>query len=219
MGISIQRLADSETPSISSTASHHRSSSMLFISRIILPVTISLAVLLSAACSPSAPELPSDTSPAAVADRLTGSGGSAFLSDITTHEWPDDGRRAGELLSWIPRDAGSSDQATAARAGAPAHALAVFLADHYSERKSSGGLNPALIQSYAGALIPYVRAMVGDPTGTSGFEPLDGLDTDMPRTASVFAAMASDPKANEMFTNAAKKSGAAFEQDFADAVA
>jgi len=180
---------------------------------------ISFALLLSTACAPSAPELPSDTSPAAIAERITGSGGSAFLSEITTYNWPDHGRRAGELLAWIPRDSGSLDQATAARAGTTAHALAVFLADHYAEVKDSGKTNPALIQSYAGALVPYLGAVVGDQKGVSSFEPLDGLDTDMPRSATVFAAIGSDPSANSTFTEAANQRGLALEREFADAVA
>jgi hypothetical protein len=177
------------------------------------------ALLLSGACAPSSPELPSDASPAAVADRVTGSGGSAFLSDITTYEWPDDGRRAADLLSWIPRDANSSDRATAARAGTTAHALATFLADHYSDIKNSVGRNPALIQSYAGALVPYLGAMVGDPTETSGFEPLDELDSNMPRTASTFAVMNTDAQASAIFAEAANKRGATYQGNFANAVA
>jgi hypothetical protein len=192
---------------------------MFLILRIILAVAIPFAVLFSAACAPSAPELPSDPSPAAVADKLTGPGGSAFLTGITTYEWPDRGLRAGELMSWIPRDAGSSDPATATRAGKTARAVAVFLADQYKSVKDAGSKNPALIQSYAAALIPYLGAMVGDPTGTSGFEPLDGLDTDMPSTALVFTVMASDPKANDMFTAAAHNRATAYERQFADAAA
>jgi hypothetical protein len=45
---------------------------MILIMRIILAVAIPLAVLFSAACASSAPELPSDPSPATVADKLTG---------------------------------------------------------------------------------------------------------------------------------------------------
>jgi hypothetical protein len=192
---------------------------MVFILRIIAAVVIPLALAFSAACAPSAPTLPTDTSPPAIAMKMAGSGGPAFLSDITHYEWSDDGARAGELLSWIPRDAGSSDPIVAARAGKTAHVVGGFLADQYMNVKGAGAKNPALIQSYAATLIPYLGAMVGDPMGTSDFEPLDGLDTEMPRTASVFAVMASDPKANSMFTEAADNRAAAYEREFADVAA
>ncbi len=99
-------------------------------------------VLVSAACTPSAPALPTDASPAAVSEKVRGSGGSSFLGDITSFERPDDGRHAGELLSWIPRDAKSSDPETANRAGATAHAIATFLADHYNDVKERAQPTP-----------------------------------------------------------------------------
>ena len=192
---------------------------MLLMMRVILAVITPLAVLFSAACASSAPELPGDTSPATVADKLTGANGSAFLTDITTYAWSDHGLRAGDLLNWIPRDAGSSDPATATRAGNTAHALAAFLADQYKNVKDAGSKNPLLIQSYAAALVPYLGAMVGDSTGTSGFNPLDGLDTDMPSTALVFTVLASDPKANDVATDGADNRAAAYVRRFADAAA
>jgi len=176
-------------------------------------------VLVSAACTPSAPALPTDASPAAVSEEVRGSGGSSFLGDITSYEWPDDGRHAGELLSWIPRDAKTSDPETANRAGATAHAIATFLADHYNEVKGAGATNPALIQAYATALIPYLGAMVGDPNGTSGFEPLDSLDSSMPRTAEVFAVMATDAAADHTFIDAASSHADTYEKQFADLAA
>jgi hypothetical protein len=183
--------------------------------RIAIAVVMCATALVAAACSPSAPALPTDTNPDKLAGQISGAEGTAFLRDITTHEWPDEGQRAGELLSWIPRDARSSDSATAARAGATTHALAAFLADHYTEVKDAGSTNPALIQSYTAALIPYLGAMVGDPSGTSGFEPLDRLGSPMQRTALVFAVIAGDAAANREFTDAAKNRAAKYEQQFA----
>jgi hypothetical protein len=184
--------------------------------RITLAVVVCATALIAAACSPSAPALPTDISPDKLAGQISGADGTAFLRDVTTHEWSDEGQRAGEMLSWIPRDAGSSDTATAARAGTTAHALAEFLADHYTEVKDAGSANPALIQSYAAALIPYSGAMVGDPSGTSGFEPLDRLGSPMQRTALVFAVIARDDAANRELTDAAKNRASEYEQQFAN---
>lgn len=175
-------------------------------------------ILASAACTPAAPALPSDANPVTVSERVTGSGGSAFLDEITTFEWSDDGRRAGDLLSWIPRDAGSSDPATATRAGTTAHAIAAYLADHYKDVNDAGRTNPALIHAYAAALIPYLGAMVGDPKGTSGFQPLDSLDSSMASTAKVFAAMATDA-ADRTFVDAASSRADTYEKRFADLAA
>lgn len=183
--------------------------------RIMVAAVVFATAVVTAACSPSTPALPTDTSPDKVAGQISGGEGTAFLRDITIHEWPDEGQRAGELLSWIPRDARSSNSPTAARSGTTAHALAAFLADHYTEVKDAGSTNPALIRSYAAALAPYLGAMVGDPSSTSGFDPLDRLGSPMQRTALVFAVIAGDGAANREFTDAAKNRAAEYEQQFA----
>ncbi len=119
------------------------------------------------------PSCPPSTDTAAIADRVTGPDGQAFLRDITTASWDDDGHRAAELFAWVPRDAQSTDRAAATRAGQTAHAIASFLADE-REKIAGAPANPALWQAFAQSLVPYLGAMVGDESGVVGFEPLDG---------------------------------------------
>ena len=152
--------------------------------------TAALAALLFAGCAPSAPELPADTSPAAVASKLTDSGGAAFLREISMYSWPDDGRRAAELFSWIATDADSPDPESASRAGRSAHAIASALADDFVDLKNLAGGNPDLLRAFSSALIPFQGAMVGEVSGTTGFEPLDDLRSNLPQTAKLFGVLA-----------------------------
>ncbi|MGX9788465.1 hypothetical protein [Mycobacterium sp. MMS18-G62] len=145
---------------------------------------------------------------------MKGSDGQGFLREITTASWNDDGRRAAELFAWIPRDATSTDQASAVRAGQAAHAIASFLADGREAIKDAPA-NPALWQSFSHSLIPYLGAMVGDGSGTAGFAPLDGLNSAMPKTVSLFAAVAKDPPASQEFIAAAAARAHTYEGEFA----
>jgi hypothetical protein len=162
------------------------------------------------------PELPSTSDTAAIAGRITGPDGQTFLREITTAAWDDDGRRAAELFEWVPRDAASTDPAVATRAGQTAHAVGAFLADNRNELTSAPA-NPALWQSYSKSLTPYIGAMVGDPTGTRGFEQLDEINSDLSRTASLFATMTKDAQANRAFIDAAAALAHTLESAFAKA--
>jgi hypothetical protein len=166
--------------------------------------------------SDTEPELPSSTDTSAIADRVTGSDGQAFLRDITTASWNDDGRRAAELFAWIPRDAQSTDRTAATRAGKTAHAIASFLADE-REKIAGAPANPALWQAFAQSLIPYLGAVVGDNNGVVGFEPLDGPNSQMRHTTSMFAAMAKHTEANRTLTEAAAARAHTYEAAFAKA--
>jgi hypothetical protein len=179
-------------------------------------VIAALLALLVGCTSDEEPELPSHTDVSAIADRVTGPDGQNFLRQIVSASWDDGGRRAGELFGWIPRDAGSTDQVTATRAGQTAHAIASFLAD---ERDISAGTpaNPALWQAFAQSMVPYLGAAVGDESGVSAFAPLDGLDSQMRRTAALFAAMTKEPDANRIFTAAASDRAHTYEAAFAKA--
>lgn len=181
-----------------------------------LTVVMALLLALVGCTSDAEPTLPSSADPATISDRIAGSDGPEFLRDITAAAWPDDGRRAADLFAWIPRDAQSTDLSAATRAGQTAHAIASFIADAGDEPENAPA-NPALWQAFAHSLAPYVGAMVSDPTGVVGFEPLDGPGSQMRRTAALFAAMTKDDDANQVFTGAAAERAHAYEAAFAKA--
>jgi hypothetical protein len=158
--------------------------------------------------------LPPASDSAAVAARVTGPDGQTFLREITTAAWDDDGRRAAELFAWIPRDAASTDHAVATRAGQTSHAIATFLSENRDVTKDAPA-NPALWQSFSQSLIPYLGAMVGDDTGIADFAPLDGLNTPMSKTVSLFAAMSKDADVSKHFTDAAAARAHTYEAEFA----
>ena len=183
-------------------------------SRLVLVMAVLLALV---GCTSNAePELPSSTDTAAIAERVTGPDGQAFLRDITAASWEDDGRRAAEVFAWVPRDAQSTDRAAATRAGETAHAIASFLADE-REKIADAPANPALWQAFAQSLVPYLGAMVGDESGVAGFEPLDGPNSQMRHTTSMFAAMVKHTEADRILTEAAAARAHTYEAAFAKA--
>ena len=182
--------------------------------RLVLVMAVLLALV--GCTSDAVPELPSSTDATAVADRVTGPDGQAFLRDITTASWNDDGRRAAELFASVPRDAPSTDRTAATRAGETAHAIASFLADQ-REKIADAPPNPALWQAFAQSLVPYLPAMAGDESGVVGFEPLDGPNSQMRHTTSMFAAMAKNADANRILTEAASARAHTYEAAWAKA--
>lgn len=185
------------------------------IARFALLIAAILSLVLGCT-SDSQPELPPNSDTAAIAERVKGPDGQNFLREITTAAWDDGGRRAAELFAWIPRDATSADEASATRAGQTAHAVASFLADD-REVLESAPANSALWQSFAQSLVPYLGAAVGDAAGTRGFDPLDGINSKMSRTTSLFAAMTRDAAANRSFTDGAAALAHEYEVAFAKA--
>jgi hypothetical protein len=182
-----------------------------------LALVIAALLALVVGCnSDDQPELPPNTDVVDIADRLTGPDGQSFLRDITSSSWKDDGRRAAELFAWIPRDATSTDRAAADRAGKAAHAIASFLADNRDSFEGAPA-NPALWQAFSQSLMPYLGVMVGDDSGVAGFEPLDGPNSQMRQTASMFAAMAKHIDADKTFTEAASARAQSYEEAFAKA--
>ncbi|MEW2477974.1 hypothetical protein AB0876_00115 [Mycobacterium sp. NPDC049093] len=176
-----------------------------------------MALLALVGCNSRAePTLPSDTDPATISDRVNRADGPEFLRDITSAEWPDDGRRAAELFVWIPRDAHSTDRTAATRAGQTAHAIASFIADNKGEPVNTPA-NPPVWQAFARSLGPYVGAMVGDATGVEGFDSLDGPGSQMRRTAALFAAMTKDNDANQVLIDAVSERAHGYEVAFAKA--
>lgn len=177
-------------------------------------VLAALLALMVGCTSRDEPQLPSSTDVSAIAQRVTGSDGPNFLREITTADWNDDGRRAAELFAWIPRDATLTDEASAIRAGQTAHAIASFLA---TDRKAleDAPANSALWQSFSQSLTPYLGAMVRDPSGAKGFEPLDPINSSLSNTRSLFATMTKDADANRKFTDAAAALAHEYEVAFA----
>jgi hypothetical protein len=177
-----------------------------------------LALLFSAACASSDPTLPAPDDPIAVHDALLGPQGQDFLSNITTHDWPDDGARAGEIFAWIARDAASSDPATSTRAGEAAHALASFLSGHSSQlldistgwfgldHTTAGNLNPKLVQAYSAALVPFQGALACYSGDVRGFESL-GKDCSsaLVSARSALVVLNTDRQAATAFADAAYK--------------
>lgn len=162
------------------------------------------------------PDLPAETDTMAIAEQVTGPNGEAFLREITAQSWNDDGRRAAALFAWIPQDAHSPNADIATRAGQTAQAIASFIADS-NEAATDAPANHLLWQSYSEGLIPYLGAMVGDRRNVSGFTPLDGLDTEMPRTAALFATVIKKPVGQSGVTKAASARAHSYESEFAEA--
>ncbi|RAV15077.1 hypothetical protein DQP55_06825 [Mycolicibacterium sp. GF69] len=181
--------------------------------RRILTLLITGAILITGGCSSTPePEVPSDA--AGVAEKVTGPSGQTFLRDITSYEWSDGGQHVSQTLIWIPAQADSPDPDAAQRAGAAAHAIAVFLSSNQDKCTETSSRNPALFGTYVKALIPYLGAMVGNQSSTAGFDPLDPLGGSMPTTTKLFASMACD--AGDEFTAAATERAATYEEKFAD---
>jgi hypothetical protein len=185
-------------------------------------VVITALIGFLAACGDSSPKVPSDTSPESVHALLTGPNGNQFLRDISTYKWGAGSGRVTELFTWIPRNATSPDVQKRTTAGETAHAIAGFLADRSNDLsgdKSIGVVNPQLTQTYTDVVIPYLGAMVGDDAGTSGFQPLDGLDGPMPRTAAVFGVLRTDSTAGSRLADAVGRAADNYENQFADSAA
>lgn len=182
----------------------------------ILLAVVALLGLVAGCRSDGEPELPSSTDTAAIAERVTGPDGQAFLREITSAPWKDDGRRAGELFAWIPRDARSADRDAATRAGEAAQAIAAFIAD---EREMIAGTpaNPALWRAFSESLTPYLGALVGDQDAVAGFAPLDGLNSEMPRSAALFGVINKKSEGDPTFTDAASARVHTYEVAFAEA--
>src|SRR5690349_17660840 len=61
--------------------------------------------------------------------------------------------------------------------------------------------------------------MVGDPTGTSGFEPLDNLEGVLPRTATLLGVLNTDVTAGNRIADAIGTVVSNYKQGFADRAA
>jgi hypothetical protein len=192
----------------------------------VFAVTVVLGVVL-VACG-RAPTLPPDDT--ATYQLLTGGNGQEFLRQISSHDWDDGGQAAAERLSWIARDAESTDESTAKRAGEAAHEIAVFIAGNKDElsrlssgwfgfqHRSVGELNPELVRGYASALSPFQGALVGDVKSVSGFTIIgDGADVSSARN--VFAVIDTNTQAGKDFNDSAYQRVKDYLHTYAEAVA
>lgn len=170
----------------------------------------------------------------AVHDLLTATGGSAtgqqFLSDLHHFDFQtwDQSRSTHTLLDWIGQDAGSPDVATATNAGQAAHALALNLDANHDGLLEDGGIfprnigawDPELVRADATALAPFQRAMIGDMTGTHGFDFIGHPEKgDFSAARNVFAVLDTDHEAAKNFTAAAEQNILRYQDDFAAAAA
>jgi len=175
-------------------------------------LTVMLFVVATLGGCAQAPDLPVDD--AASYQQLTSENGQELLRRISFHDWNDEGRAAAEKFSWIARDAKSTDENVAKRAGEAAHAIASFIAANKDglmrlssgwfglQHKSLGELNPDLVRGYATALTPFQGALVGDVKSVPGFAIIgDGVDVSSARN--VFAVIDTDTQAGTEFRDAA----------------
>jgi hypothetical protein len=177
-------------------------------------VVLAVALILAMAGCGRAPELPAND--AATYQALTGVDGQAFLHQISTHGWDDGGRAVAERLTWIARDAQSTDATKALQAGQAAHAIATFLSDTKNKdellrlsagwfglkHRSVGELNPELVRGYASALTPFQGALSGYVNDVPGYTMI-GDPFDLSGARNVFALVDTDTQAGNQFIDAA----------------
>lgn len=199
------------------------------IKRLLVAAMLTVLPFSATACGSSAPTLPTDTSPAAVHDLLTASGGQDFLNSIATYDWDDGGAQAGRLFEWIVKDATSPDAELATSAGESASAIVKFLSTHadellkvpsglFASDKTVGALNPELTRDLASTVTPFLAAIACDRRGTMGFTPLDpDCEKSVQAAKAVFTVLNTDHEAGQTLTDAANAEIDRHVQAFADA--
>lgn len=136
---------------------------------------------------------------------------------------------AAALFAWIGRDATSDDSEDATRAGETAHALARFLSRNESallnipsgflnrSTTTAGAINPALVDAFAAALIPFQGQLVCDNRDTEGFELLEPqCESAVLAARPVFAVLSSEPTGYTEFAMAAQSRANRYLEVFAD---
>jgi len=179
---------------------------------------------------------------AASYELLTTPGNARILIPLLEHDWGDGGVTAGRLVDWIARDAVVTDpdnSTRADRAGEAAHSLATLMSSSGSEtplaftdptntnpydrlmnipgvgdgKSSLGEMNPALAQSIASSLSPYVIDMVtSDRTlsTTSNFGQLGPVET-----TRLFSILDGDPHAGTLISGHALAAADEIDRAFA----
>lgn len=173
---------------------------------------------------------------------LTASDNTRTLMPLFEHEWNDDGATLSRLVGWIPENSavtGPDDTVRAERAGEAAHSLALMLSSSGSDspvaftdanntnpyrrlmdipgvgdgRSALGEVNPALTQSIAGALSPYVIDMVTDDPRLAYHESFDCLGP--VETTRIFSLLDSDPHAGTLISGHALAAAHEIDRAFA----
>jgi hypothetical protein len=139
----------------------------------------------------------------AVADHVSGSDGQAFLSDVFTHEWSDDGRAISELFDISAQDAVATpgdgpDEELAQNSGNIAESTARFMSDNADNLlhmpddtgTAAGERNPLLVRNLAEDLAPYYSTFAGSQTipGVAHFDTTNEL-------ADMYSVLATDAEA------------------------
>ena len=155
--------------------------------------------------------------------------GETVLQNISQHDWADDGAAARTMTDWIDDAANSGNERLETRAGETAQAVADYLGNHGTDLLhlqehpaglnpgdiSVGERNPALIQGFAEALIPFQDALVG-VDDSPGFHPIDDISSgNMSKTQALFAAIDSDSTAANNFNAHAYNNVVEFQKEFA----
>jgi len=172
----------------------------------------------------------------AVHNELAGADGAtpnnAFIEDLMTHQWADDGAAAGTLLNGtgaVPTDLTDPTQiAQATRVGETMHAVDQWVGTHApqlldvnaADNQSLGQVNPELTQALADANKPFIDDMLGNPLDHSqGFKPLDDLtNPEMPVMRDLFAVIDTNDQAAATLNEQAYANGLAYQANFEQSV-
>jgi hypothetical protein len=138
-----------------------------------------------------------------VAEAVSGREGQALLSDVFTHEWPDNGRAVSDLFDIsaqdaIPEAGNRPDEALARHSGDIAESVADYMSDNSNDllrmpddtSTSAGERNPDLLRNLADDLGPYYSTFAGSQLipDVGHFETTNDL-------ADMYSVLASDPEA------------------------
>ncbi|MFI5509060.1 hypothetical protein ACIA48_16440 [Mycobacterium sp. NPDC051804] len=173
----------------------------------------------------------------AVHSELVGAGGrpnnDAFIEDLFTHQWADDGAAAGTLLNGtgaVPTDLTDPTQVEqATRAGQIMHAVDSYIGGDNTPKlldipgtdgQSVGQLNPELTQALAEANRPYIDDMLGNSLDDSqGFRPLDDMkNPEMPVMRDLFAVIDSNADAATTLNSQAYLNGLQYQANFEQSI-
>ena len=168
--------------------------------------------------APAAPQLPGDSDPKAIHALEPGPAGQQFLKSISAYQWGDQSNRVTAWFQWIPGAATGPNPDDRALAAKTSHTIATFLADNADSLKQLGSANPALTQSYAMAVVPYLGSLVAKDPLTPAFSPLDALDSAMPKTRGLLSTLATDPTSSLILGQAIDRQVARYQDQLSEAV-
>jgi hypothetical protein len=173
----------------------------------------------------------------AVHSELTGADGitpnTAFMEDLFTHQWADDGAAAGTLLNGagaVPTDLTDPTQMEQAiRAGEIMRAVDLYVGGDNTptlldipgtDGQSVGQVNPELTQALAEANKPYIDDMLGNPLDNSqGFLPLDDMkNPEMPIMRDLFAVIDTNQDAATTLNSQAYLNGLQYQANFEQSI-